>query len=188
VILKHFRKLNRPFTDEEFAALRAELAANAPLWARDQSRQQRIKVHAQTETIFLRNSVGGGVNSDKPFTEVQESEETEMTPRFPLAMDMLRRMAAQERGALSRAMYVRLLPFSEVLSHIDKGAYYEVRDRYHLIVDSDVGSVMCAGPEIVVMKQGEFWWFDNKAMHSSRNPSGKFRTHLIFDLKPVDAN
>jgi hypothetical protein len=183
--VKHFRKLERPFDDAAFAALQTEVAANAHLWHVDESRQTAIKVHAQTESIFLRNSVGG-INSEKSFINVHESEETPLTSHFPVAMDLLARMAAQQRGELSRALIVRLLPFSEVLRHIDKGEYYAVRDRYHLVIDSDVGSVMCAGHETVVMKQGEFWWFDNKAMHHSKNPSAKMRTHLIFDLKPFD--
>lgn len=36
------------------------------------------------------------------------------------------------------------------------------------------------------MREGELWWFDNKAVHEARNDSASDRIHLIFDLIPAD--
>lgn len=87
-------------------------------------------------------------------------------------------------GQLGRATLVALLPESEVYPHIDTGAYYRIRDRYHLVLRSRAGSPLTAGDESVVMHEGELWSFNNKVRHSASNPSGERRIHLIFDVLP----
>lgn len=67
---------------------------------------------------------------------------------------------------------------------VDAGVYYRVRDRFHLVLKSRAGSPLTAGDETVVMREGELWTFDNKAVHEARNPTGEPRVHLIFDVLP----
>ena len=68
--------------------------------------------------------------------------------------------------------------------HVDAGEYYRIRDRYHLVLRSALGSPLTAGEETVTMREGELWAFDNKARHEARNPSPEPRVHLIFDVLP----
>ena len=93
-------------------------------------------------------------------------------------------LADTRHESAARAQIVRLLPGSMVLRHIDEGAYYLSRNRYHLVIDSPDGSPMRAGGESVTMVEGELWWFDNKAPHEAFNPGRSWRTHLIFDVEP----
>jgi len=81
-------------------------------------------------------------------------------------------------------MYVRLAPQKQVYRHIDTGAYYRVRDRYHFVLRSDGGSPLTSGDERCVLHEGQLWWFDNKLPHEAFNPGDTWRIHLIFDLLP----
>ena len=72
-----------------------------------------------------------------------------------------------------------------VRPHVDAGAYYRIRDRFHLVLRSREGSPLTSGGETVVMREGELWAFDNKAEHDARNPIDEPRVHLIFDVLPA---
>jgi hypothetical protein len=99
---------------------------------------------------------------------------------------LLESLASDLGGDLGRAKFARLPPGARVLPHVDRGEYYACRDRYHLVVDSDGQSVLTAGNEEIRMRTGELWWFDNKKVHSASNGSDRARTHLVFDLMPVN--
>jgi hypothetical protein len=116
--------------------------------------------------------------------DCQQVVDTENRPLFPYVSSLLERFAELERGDLGRAMLVRLKPMGRVYPHVDKGAYYAVRDRYHLVIQSKGGSPMASAEETVILQEGELWCFDNKSMHSAMNPSADWRVHLIFDLSP----
>lgn len=69
---------------------------------------------------------------------------------------------------------------------MDAGAYYRVRDRFHLVLRSPGSSPLTSGGETAVMRAGELWAFDNKTRHDARNPTDEPRVHLIFDVLPAD--
>ena len=86
---------------------------------------------------------------------------------------------------MCRISVVRLNPHGKVYPHVDEGDYYKVRDRYHLVLRSPGGSSMNSGGEEVVFRDGELWWFNNKAVHDAFNPSAEGRIHVIFDVLPA---
>lgn len=178
-----FRRVDVSWLLELAAAVRAEVEVNNVAWLLDTGRQQAIAVQRHTQSIFLRRGIRPR-ESDVQLNDVHESETTPAACRFPVIVDLLYRLAAQLGGALGRALLVRLAPESVVYPHVDEGAYYRVRDRYHYVIDSPSGSILTAGGETVTMKTGELWWFDNKQLHSSRNDGSGWRVHLIFDLLP----
>lgn len=159
-----------------------EIKANAHLWLYNTSRQNRVKVQRETNTIHLRSAV-------KPFpagvtngNDVHPSKRTKMADKFPLTMGWLQKVAHTISGELGRATLVRLAPRGRVYRHIDHGEYYRVRDRYHLVLHSPVGSLLGVGDEWVRMQPGECWWFNNKAPHEAINEADDWRIHLIFDV------
>ena len=98
------------------------------------------------------------------------------------ARSFLKALAARQGAELGRAKLVMLPAGRRVYPHIDRGEYYRVRDRYHLVIRSTAGSWLRAGDEEVTMQEGELWWFDNKAMHEAWNHGDQDRLHLIFDM------
>jgi len=163
------------------APLLAEIRNQDAAWLANTSRQDKIEVQRDTNTIFLRNA------ARRPDLHVNENQESVVTPianDFPIAMGFLTKVAELLKGSLSRATIVRLKPQSQVGMHIDTGSYYLIRNRFHFVLQSPSGSHLQAGNEQVLMREGELWWFDNKQHHSAFNASDEWRIHYIFDLLP----
>jgi aspartyl/asparaginyl beta-hydroxylase (cupin superfamily) len=117
--------------------------------------------------------------------DVHESRWTTGSRSFPLARAFLKQTARALDSELSRAKIVCLPPGHRVYPHVDRGEYYRLRNRYHLVLSS-TGSWMRAGDEEVRMQRGELWWFDNDQVHEASNDGDSDRIHLIFDLLPRD--
>ena len=163
----------------------AELEAAPEMWERDTSRQRKVRCQRHTRNIFLRTARKPLPPGAKNANDVHESREFWMAARFPHALACCERIAQWMGAKLGRATLVALRPDCDVHPHIDAGDYYRIRDRYHLVLKSRDGSVLTAGNETVVMREGELWVFDNKVRHSAKNPSTEPRVHLIFDLLPA---
>lgn len=183
-VASQFGNFHRFRAGLDVSALVCEVDANANLWLADTGRQERIAVQRETNAIFLRVADlrrSGGRDS----RDVQECRTASEAARFPRVMRFLQEFARTRRAELQRAMIVRLKPHGRVYPHIDTGAYYRRRDRYHLVLVSSIGSEMTSGTERIVAREGELWWFNNKLPHTSANHSPHWRTHVIFDLLPV---
>ena len=166
-------------------SLVAELEAAPEMWERDTSRQRKVRCQRHTRNIFLRTARKPLPPGAKNANDVHESRVFWMAGRFPRALACCERIAEWLGAELGRATLVALMPDCEVYPHIDSGDYYRIRDRYHLVLKSRDGSVLTAGDETVVMREGEMWAFDNKVRHSAKNPSTEPRVHLIFDVLPA---
>lgn len=167
----------------DVSAMRQELDEQPELWDLSTSRQSSIRVQRETSNIHLRNAVKPipeGISG----TDWHLSKRTRVADRCPVIYRFVESFAAEMNASLSRLTVVRLNPNGRVYPHIDAGEYYRVRDRYHLVVQSPDGSDMSCGDERVVFREGELWWFDNKAPHEAFNNSSQGRIHVIFDLLP----
>ncbi len=180
--MNNFRKIDFPWLAESLTTLQTEMASKETLWLDVTQRQQVIATQRHTQTIYLRGAVRSHAN--QPTDDIQESGLGIHAVHFPYAMAFLERLAAELKGELARANYVRLMPWAMVYPHIDTGSYYAIRDRYHFVLDSPGGSLLSSGDEEALMQTGELWWFNNKLRHDSKNKGDRWRTHLIFDLLP----
>ena len=177
----HFTRLAE---DLEIEPLLAELDAEPDMWFADTSRQRKVRCQRNTLNIFLRAPKKPLAPGAKNANDVHESRLTRAAARFPRTLAFCEKIADEWGAALGRATLVALLPRSRVYPHIDTGAYYRIRDRFHLVLRSPEGSPLAAGDETVVMREGEFWVFDNRVRHWAENLSNEPRVHLIFDLLP----
>jgi orotate phosphoribosyltransferase len=174
--MRFFRQIR---TGVDVAPLLAEIAAGENAWLADTSRQTKVAAQRETESIFLRVAAK---RRDIDLRENQETRSTLMCDAFPLAVAFMESVAQEFGSTLERATIVRLKPNSTVDRHIDTGAYYFLRDRFHLVLASAKGSVLSSGDEQVRMWPGELWWFDNKQHHWAQNEGDQWRIHYIFDL------
>lgn len=158
-----------------------EIDANAKLWTADESRQKSVVVQQHTQSILLR--VADTLVETADVRDVQETRYSKRAKGFPLIIGFVNEFTARLRGQIGRILIVRLAPHSDVGRHVDQGQYYTERNRYHLVLKSREGSLLSAGDERVLMREGEMWWFDNKKPHDSVNPSNEWRIHVIFDVK-----
>jgi hypothetical protein len=178
--MQHFRRIcagidPAPFLDE--------LAGVPDAWSGATGRQEKIEVQREALAIPLRGLRKSCIDGRKR-RDVHESRWTSGSQRFPLARDLLHEIAEIQDAILGRAKIVCLPAGRRVYPHIDRGEYYAVRDRYHLVLRSSLGSWLRAGEEEVRMREGELWWFDNKQVHEAFNDGDEDRIHMIFDLLP----
>lgn len=176
--MRFFRLVNGSV---EIGPLIEEVEAQPSAWTASIVRQQKNPAHRHTQSILLRTAVH---RPDVAGVDNQQSVERPIAHRFPRAMAFMDGFAADMRAELGRAMIVRLKPGCAVSPHVDAGAYYRIRDRYHLVLSSPSGSLLRSGDEEVRMRPGELWWFDNKQLHSAANEAADWRVHCIFDLLP----
>lgn len=179
--MEHFR-LIRDNVDLE--PLRLELDCQESAWDAEDGRQLSAPAQRHTNAIPIRGLRRSCIQGRRR-RDVHESRWTSLSTRFPATVAFIEEFAAKQGGTPGRARYARLPPGKVVLPHIDRGDYYRLRDRYHLVIRSENGSLLNAGDESVRMHEGELWWFDNKAVHDACNDSGSDRIHLIFDLLPA---
>lgn len=178
--MKHF-KLHR--TGLDIQPVFSEISAHDAAWGEQTGRQSRAPAQAETHGIPLRGLRRTKIMGRRR-RDVHETRYTSLSRHFPETTALLEQLVGEIGGNLGRAKLARLPPGGQVKPHVDRGAYYEARDRYHLVISTRPGSILRAGDEELWMKAGELWWFDNKAPHSARNDSGHHRIHLIFDVEP----
>ena len=178
--MKYFRRMKQNLATDPFLD---EIAGVPQAWDRSTGRQDKIKVQREAQAIPLRGLVKSKIG-DRKRCDVHESRYTTGSVKFPVARAFLESFAAEQDAELSRAKIVRLMPGRRVFPHIDRGEYYRLRDRYHLVLRSEAGSYLKSGDEEIRMQEGELWWFDNKAVHEAYNDGEVERIHMIFDLLP----
>lgn len=173
--MKHFRLMQKGVDVKAFLE---ELEAMDSSWSA--FRAQSIPCQRETVSIKLREAIPmlHVRDIDNPFTR-----KTEMYERFPHLTTFLEGYADSIRGELARVIVVKLKERGKVYPHYDKGLYYSLRDRYHLVLKSE-GSEMISGKETQIFQRGELWWFDNKAEHVALNKNVTPRVHVIFDVLP----
>ena len=160
-----------------------EIASVEDAWGLSTGRREKIKVQREALSIPLRGLRKSAI-CKRQRRDVHESRWTTGSKRHPMARQFLKDFAKAEGGLLSRAKIVCLPAGCRVYPHIDRGDYYRLRTRYHLVLRSAKGSWLKAGNEEVRMREGELWWFDNKQIHEAVNDGDQDRIHMIFDLLP----
>lgn len=178
--MKHFKRVRSGIDVRPFLA---EIEAIPDVWGVSTGRQEKFAVQREAQSVTLRGLFRSGGDTRTGW-DVHESRWSKISRRLPTARSFLALFAAEMSCELSRAKIVLLPGGGKVYPHFDRGEYYRVRDRYHLILRSTDGSFMKAGKEEVRMKEGELWWFNNKKMHEARNEGEGDRIHFIFDLLP----
>lgn len=173
--MKYFQRVRSGVPTRPFLA---ELAAVSQIW--DASPRHRGRSR-NANAIPLRAPRPSAI-VDRARGDVHESRWTGNAARFRLAGNFLRNFAAERHVDLGRARIVRIPSGHRMQPHVDRGEYYLFRDRYHLVLKSSGGSWLRAGDEDVTMREGELWWFNNKAPHESWNPGVDEHVHLVFDV------
>ncbi len=178
--MKYFRLLQDGI---DTGPLLGEIAAVENAFGENRGRQEKIAVQREAMAIPLRGLRRSAIGQRKR-RDVHESRWTTGSQRFLRARAFLEQTALDQASLLSRAKFVCLPPGHKVYPHVDRGEYYRLRNRYHLVLKS-TGSWMRAGDEEVRMRAGELWWFDNDQVHEACNDGDTDRIHLIFDLLPT---
>lgn len=105
-----------------------------------------------------------------------------ITNNFPATMSLVKnvlaKLGAKEVGMITVAI---MEPGAKVSPHVDQGPYYTYYRRFHMPLNTVVGSTLTAGSKTVSMKAGEVWELNNLVTHSAENGGTEDRYHLIID-------
>lgn len=166
--------------------LAAAIARQPSLWLENKIRQDfPNSPHKDTESIILRFNKYTDPNT--VVEEVYDDCECYDTPTYdalPEARQLIFNLMSLVQGErLGRALIVKLPAGGKVSPHRDMGAPADYYDRYHIVIKSLEGNLFRTEDEIVWMKEGELWWFDNTKEHEVVNNSPDDRIHLIVDIR-----
>jgi hypothetical protein len=146
-----------------------------------QNSRHNIAVQRETRSIELFRRVKSNISNKHN----QYTNRCERAVRFPRLMRLLDDFASSTgNGTLQLARIVKLQPHGQVYAHFDRGLYYLIRDRYHLVLKSPSGSKMQCENQISVWQAGQIWWFNNHVTHQAFNEADEERIHVIFDVLP----
>lgn len=155
-----------------------EIQDQPELWLFDTGRQDNIVVQQHTQNITLVNGIIEGEFTHDKFNDSQLYAKTALYDKFPKITSILHKVFPH---GLSRIMIVKLLPGKEVLPHIDHGAYYRARNRFHLVLQGEYEYEV--GDEKIVAKPGMLFRFNNQLMHRAVNLTAGDRISIIFDVE-----
>lgn len=176
--MKHFKLIR---SGVAVSPLLQSLSRVDAAWDQQTGRQEKVRVQREALAVPIRG-LRKSCLLGRARCDVQESRWTTGSARFPLIRHFLQSVAEDLECGLGRARLVALPAGRRVYPHIDRGRYYQLHDRYHLVLKSSLGSWLRAGDEEVHMQEGELWWFDNRQIHEAYNDGDEDRVHLIFDL------
>lgn len=145
-------------------------------WHRDDFRQRHYPVHAPTQSIAL--------VYDEDFRYSKPSRQPVLDTLQPVVEPVLGAIAtafAPSTGYLLRMLLTRMMPGTEILPHIDKGASLRLVHRLHIAVATNVDARFCVEDETRNLKPGEIWEINNCRRHGVVNAGDTPRIHLIVD-------
>lgn len=83
---------------------------------------------------------------------------------------------------LTRSRLMKLDAACEVSEHVDFNYHWYSRVRMHIPVITNPDVLFYCGDEVLNMRAGECWIFDNWRRHRVINGGGEDRIHLVIDL------
>lgn len=160
-----------------------ELRANPQLWNLFTLRQTTPgSAHHDTECIVLRGPKT--ISTESVFNDLDADWLPYVGSLGAISGAVIDALQALEPiDALGRVMVVKLKPGGRITPHVDEGAYAEYYDRFHMVLDSQVGNWFSCGAESIVMHTGELWQFNHRLLHSAANLSQSDRIHIIIDAR-----
>ena len=179
--MKRFRLLDGAIDVGPFLR---EIDEHPEIWSLSPERQTSVAEQRETEAAVLFGHEPAltfrQARAKHPLTYV--GRPTAVAESLPQLAAFVRKLARRVGGIPGRAAVVRLRPHGAVYEHVDWGFYYQLRDRFHLVIKSPAGSPLRTGPELRELAEGELWWFENRIPHEAWTESEQDRIHLIVDV------
>ena len=178
--MKNFKMIGI-LTDVE--AIKKEIEDNNIWWNWMSVRKKGFASrHTYVDDIVLRFQ--SLVLEDQPPTNMNDALECVnyfVQAKFPKTMELIKKLAAGK--TLGRIMIASLGGGNKITPHSDQGAFCQIYDRYHIVIQTNpLVSFKCEDEE-VHMTEGSIWWFDNKRVHSVENNGNMPRIHIVLDIK-----
>jgi quercetin dioxygenase-like cupin family protein len=158
------------------------LAVNADLWNQNTLRTDNpLSPHSEVDDIWV------FFNDPKDPQAVINDIQTHPFPawdRLHPIKDMILNLMRRVNGVqLGRVIMTRMKPGARIAPHVDGGAPATFYSRYQMALQCLPGVVFRAGDEVVEMRSGDVWWFDNTVEHEVINNSADDRIAMVVDIR-----
>jgi hypothetical protein len=138
---------------------------------------EQLDSNKYTVTVDVLQLIMGGITKEGEY--VGNTEICNRTPAYEHHTEVLK-FVFDRFKKLRRCAFLSL-PVGEIVgSHIDEGSYYLTKDRYHLSIQGKYEYTV--GDEVVIIKPGTFFWFNNKLPHKAVNIGDNVRITFVFDV------
>lgn len=146
-------------------------------WLENSLRQQKFRVHQDTESLVLKWCENTG--TDTPVETTRHYVDFE--PLIKPALDQIQDTYRYERPVIRKAMFAKLKAGGLIPEHADGAIALRMVHRIHVpIVTNDQVHFFIDDTDFH-MQAGEIIEIDNTRFHSVRNDSAVDRIHLIVD-------
>eukprot|EP00929_Paragymnodinium_shiwhaense_P001047 TRINITY_DN101276_c0_g1_i1.p1 TRINITY_DN101276_c0_g1~~TRINITY_DN101276_c0_g1_i1.p1 ORF type:complete len:326 (+),score=65.55 TRINITY_DN101276_c0_g1_i1:148-1125(+) len=150
------------------------------VWLEDHFRQQKFKVHSQTNSILFvwRKNL------------MTDTEEKPHWAEWKSLLEPAIRQAAKYYGYdpdavdVWKAMLARLPPGASIAPHPDAAPALNFPHRIHWAISGEDGVRTMIGRDELPIRDGQLFEFNNIPKHSVSNEGQNHRIHAIFDLVP----
>ena len=136
--MRYFSLIREGLDPEPFLA---EIAEQDDAWALATGRQDKIRVQREALAIPPRGLRKSAIRGRKR-RDVMESRWTSGSQAFTSTRDFISAISQDLNSTPGRAKIVRLPPGKRVYPHVDRGEYYRLHGRFHLL---PVANRMAAG-------------------------------------------
>ncbi len=183
--MKNFYKISEK---EPISGLLAEVMRQPELWNQNLLRTTfENSPHREVSDIWLRFNEIKNISDENYKEKVVDNHDSIDYPAFALLTQarpiIFNLMRFVEGKRLGRVIITKLEPGKKIYAHRDSGDHAEYYDRYHVVLQNYQGSNFRAGDEIVCMKAGDIYWFNNKEEHEVINNSHEDRIVMIVDIR-----
>ena len=138
----------------------------------------RIKdPHQYITSVDVLQLVMGGIT--KPGEDVGNTEICIKTPAYEHHTEVIKYLS-KIFPKMYRCGFLALPVGDIVGAHIDKGTYYQDKDRYHLSIEGQYEYIV--GNERITVDPGTLLWFNNKIPHGTVNLGDVTRVTFVFDV------
>ena len=174
-----------------------EVMQNYHLFGPHTARPEQSPPLREGQSIHLRihdknhksDSISDARGAKELADKMLEAVDAEAMYRLPACRKLINSalLLALPGSKLGRCYIAKMVPGGNIYPHIDPGKYFDLHDRYHIVLKTNNGVSFSCGSkedtETVRFEQGELWVFDNKTMHWASNKGDSDRIHIIMDVR-----
>tara|TARA_R110002074_G_scaffold109569_1_gene236208 strand:+ start:174 stop:740 length:567 start_codon:yes stop_codon:yes gene_type:complete len=153
------------------------LDENNHLWDIDESRQKNFAVHKKTKSIILIWTD----NNNKFDKKINNNLITLFNPFIDDLLNKLKQKFNYDNYCILKLVFVKLLPHSDILPHIDGDKMIRLPNRIHIPIISNSDVITNINDKQFYMKPGNIYNFNNTLIHGINNKSDICRVHCIID-------
>ena len=154
-----------------------------------EGRSVHLRIHDHSKKVADISDFRGAKEMADKMLDAIDSPLMPLFPECKKLIDLAMTMVP-EGSILGRCYIAKMIPGGTVYPHIDPGRYFDIHDRYHIVLQTNTGVSFSCGEEkvpgdveTVRFEAGELWVFNNKVMHWASNKGDTDRIHIIMDVR-----